>query len=335
MSPAARCSLHRRFALVALLVWLAAAVTGQGAPLRLAVLAVDAEPGTAALADLLTAGLSGAGGVELVERAEIDKVLAEQKLSAATLAGGAQRVAVGKLLRADGLVFVEQDRRRESVSVRLVETRQGFQVVHDLFARKKREPATLAPAVRDAIVRTLPKLRLDPADRVLVSVIRIGDATLSPGYSWIEDDLPQLVGSYLSREPRILLLERRELGHLLGEAELTATDPAFRASAVFLDGEVYRRPGEEENPQDPAVSFVLRLRDAQLATLATVTEHGKLSGLEQLTVAVVGAARRKLQELKPQVIGAPAEESRFWLELARQRGLRWAAESAHALDAKD
>ena len=81
----------------------AATAAASPAPVRLAVLATESAAGTAMLADLLTVSFGQTPGVETVERAELDRVLGEQALTAAGLADGVEgRVAIGRLLRADG-----------------------------------------------------------------------------------------------------------------------------------------------------------------------------------------------------------------------------------------
>src|SRR6266536_49045 len=74
-----------------------------GAPrIRLAIVAEDKS--LAPALDLLTAELSTNSQLALLERAQIDKVLAEQALSAAN---GRDVLKLGQLLGADGLLILE------------------------------------------------------------------------------------------------------------------------------------------------------------------------------------------------------------------------------------
>ena len=69
-------------------------------------LAVIYNSRTADAGDLLTAALSKIDGVEMLERAEIDRVLDEQKMSADLITDAESQLKVGALLGADGVVLV-------------------------------------------------------------------------------------------------------------------------------------------------------------------------------------------------------------------------------------
>src|SRR6266542_6253677 len=72
-------------------------------PIRLAIVAEDKS--LAPALDLLTAELSTNSQLALLERAQIDKVLAEQALSAAT---GRDVLKLGEVLGADGLLLLQK-----------------------------------------------------------------------------------------------------------------------------------------------------------------------------------------------------------------------------------
>lgn len=75
-------SLRKRWIVGGMILLAAASIyAGDNTSIRLAVLAEDVSSESRALADLLTADLSKSAGVQVVERAEIDRVLAEQKLT--------------------------------------------------------------------------------------------------------------------------------------------------------------------------------------------------------------------------------------------------------------
>jgi len=97
------------------------------APVRLAVIAEGASADCRNLADLLQADLSNRDGIEMVEREEIDRVLAEQAISAAGLVAASERVRLGQVLRAKGLLFVGEETSSNQVfRLRLVETTRGI-----------------------------------------------------------------------------------------------------------------------------------------------------------------------------------------------------------------
>ena len=123
-----------RSVLIGLFCWLLVLLpaAGQAADiLRIAVLGTDTREGTGSLADFLTLEMTQNKAVEVVERSQIDKILAEQELGASDLAEGKNRVRLGQLLKADGLVLVQKEERPgknkdDRFSIRLVETRDGF-----------------------------------------------------------------------------------------------------------------------------------------------------------------------------------------------------------------
>jgi len=94
----------------------------------IAIIAADTNQQTQVLLDLLTVKLSQGGKMDVVERKTIEKVLAEQKIAAAGLMDTDKRILIGKILRANGLLFLEKDSRRDRMKVKLVESGQGFQV---------------------------------------------------------------------------------------------------------------------------------------------------------------------------------------------------------------
>ena len=75
--------------------------TSQSIRLAIGALGVPDDDQNRQLGDLVTAELSGAPGLELVERQSLDKVLAELQLSLSGLVRAKDAVTVGKLLRAD------------------------------------------------------------------------------------------------------------------------------------------------------------------------------------------------------------------------------------------
>ena len=91
-------------------------------PVKLAVITTDKDQES--VADLLAVELSKQAGVVLLERAEVNRILAEQKLTA--VAAG-NNVKLGQLLAGDGLLVLElQPRDGQRVLVaRLVAVRPG------------------------------------------------------------------------------------------------------------------------------------------------------------------------------------------------------------------
>jgi len=287
------------------------------------------------LADLLTVQLAQTPGVETVERAELDRVLREQALTAAGLADGAQgRVAVGRLLRADGFLFLARTASLRQYASRLVEARHGCQVMQMLYATNE-APAVIAERIAGAVSAKLPTLRLADEQRILLNVIRLGNATLDPRAGWIETDGVTMLSGCLAAHPAVLVVERREMGTLLQESQLAdAAAPAFRAADFLIDGDVFLTPGSTKAQDDLPVTLVLRLRDMQLVEQARVTRYGGLNNLEDLLVEAAAEMLKEATTRRPAIEGAAQLESRFMRDFGRF-GMHklWAVEAAYALDA--
>lgn len=315
--------------------WAGVLPAGSGS-LRIAVLAVDTAPETRTLADLLTAKLLSSGTLQLVERAEIERLLAEQRLTAAGLVDPQQRILVGRLLRANGFLFFDRNVRKQRLSVRLTETEQGFQVYRCEYEQRNRSLESLADEIALAVVEAAGKLRGDSAARQMVSVLRIGNATLRPGYLRIEEDLPVLLESYFSRHPSIVLLERRQLGALHAEKQWSeGAEAQFPAAGIIIDGEIGPTVGAVLDPNAMPVTFTLRLRRANQELIDRIALNGSLNDVETLAARVAAATMEKILALGLQTQGKPADEAKLFLDVARKQNFLWAAESAYALGTND
>lgn len=86
-------------------------------------------------ADMLERQLAEQSGVVLVNRADFEAVVSEKLLRAALSAENLQsRVEVGKLVKADLLLFLRERRGRDGRAIELAvaETRRGVRLVTDL-----------------------------------------------------------------------------------------------------------------------------------------------------------------------------------------------------------
>ena len=314
-----------RLALLSLLLPLAVALADDAPPLRLAILAVDATPEAQVVADLLMVKLSQGKQAVIVERSELDRVLREQELSAGGLTDPRNRVLLGRILKATGFVLVEREPRNKRLIARLVEVKQGFQACQWTYPEEGKQPDDIAAAIGADVLKSAGKLTLDPAQRVLVSIIRIGNATLSPDYGWIEDEMPKALGAYLANDPRILVLERRQLWPLVTEKDAASTN-GFLTAGILLDGEVMVTGTPDAGGKWKSAAFVVRLRRPDFSEVAVVKEEGTLDAIQELGSRTAAAVVRALAKLGPQQQGQAAQEAQFFLGIGQ-------AQTAYALDA--
>ena len=149
-----------RFILVAIFVALGAiqlpATAGNDAPAKLAI--ICESPDAAAAADLLTVECAKNDRVQLLERAEIDKVYREQQTSA----GNRDILKCGQILGADGLLVLNVTTAPmpagmpmfgsppQTFAARLVAVKPGVVLMDESFAWPVEDPAQWSPSTRRA-----------------------------------------------------------------------------------------------------------------------------------------------------------------------------------------
>src|SRR5947209_4703665 len=99
-------------------------------PLRLAIgsLGLANDTQNREVADLITAGLTGAKGLELVDRQSLDRVLQEIEMNLSGLVRAKDAIRAGKLLRADWFLLGTpmHSKNTNTVIVRIVDARTGI-----------------------------------------------------------------------------------------------------------------------------------------------------------------------------------------------------------------
>ncbi len=311
---------------------------------RVAVVCLDDAERTTTLADLVQAELLAGGKVELVERAEFARILAEQKLSAAGLTSGASQIAVGKILRADALLLLERDRKAREYRIRLTETRYAAQLLRLTVTNQDAPTAAAAvPIVCRAVFAALAKLAVPPAQRVLISVVEIRNATLAKECDWVQTELPAALETALLQNPRHFVLDRERLREMLNEVQTTAgAEAAFSTGAVLIDGDLAVKPGVALGQGATPVVLAVRLRGGDLAEIGRVQVDTTLDKVRELLAKVPGDLATKVAALGPQKPVNAETEKRLLQEAAARakdmgdttRAVAF-AETAHGLDAKD
>ncbi len=216
------------------MAWARAAADG----VRLAVVPAGSE--LAAAVDVLTAELSANAGLELVERAQIARIYREQALAA-----GADRfLRAGQLLGADGVLAAElaSESGNSVLSVRLTAVRAG------VVLRQRTYPWPLANVQEWATVAAVqfaplfPKLSVPGKNAMPISVLNLRSAVRSRQTDRIESELTWMVQNRLTHERELFVLERRRLGWLSDEKDLSprADDP-FWSGSYLLEGSIDRQ----------------------------------------------------------------------------------------------
>ncbi len=256
-----------------------------------------------ALASLLEVRLSQDERVRLVERTELDRVLQEQQLPATGLVGHDDIIKVGQLLRADTFVLISaesavampsapgagtprspvdrlpsdrlpagdvsaepsvvQALAGRLVRIRVVETARGLRLWETYEQLAQGDAETVSTRIAGTILDVLRKVAAPPGEVVPIGIVDIHRVQLPEKYEPLARALPGLLSARLGKEPRIIMLEREDLGTLLREKQLTkGPEVAFWNSAVLIDGSLQRGG-------DKGMEVSLRLRRADGTGVST------------------------------------------------------------------
>jgi hypothetical protein len=173
-------------------------------------LAIVADDLNLAAADLLLARLSKHPRFELVERQELDRVLAERKLSKQFAADAANFRQVATFLRADVLALI---RTRKVAGIGVVETRfvrVDAGLVLDTFYRPA--PLTLANWMEEMAQRAGDVAeRVTRPNAIAVSMLDVHATVRAATARPLERTLTLLLRERLVRDPQFAVLERSEL----------------------------------------------------------------------------------------------------------------------------
>lgn len=170
------------------------------------------------LGDLITAQLSSAKGLELIERQELNAALNEGALNLSGLVRAKDAVHAGKLLRADWFLLgtKAEINGASCLVVRLVDARSG--ITRDGAVFVQTEMPTLAAEVAD-FVRQQRQIAAEAKPRVYLAIGSFQDLSANNRQA----DFPQQLRGYLIgafQHSRLTLLEREYADLLLQEMEL-------------------------------------------------------------------------------------------------------------------
>ncbi|MCE9551843.1 MAG: SUMF1/EgtB/PvdO family nonheme iron enzyme [Planctomycetes bacterium] len=200
------------------------------------------------LCDLLTAQLSRGDDLQLVERAEIDKVFKEQELSVAGLVRPQARLQLGKALGAEALVLVaspklenagdrgvnEQASPAPFTRIRLVDVGSGVRLL-DLMVSSAANGAELESAL-NRLAQARKKMRQPAASRHFLGIMGFTSEDWGANSSFESATLNALVESDLSRLQDVVVVERSDLDQLQKESELSGIELDLRASTWLVQG---------------------------------------------------------------------------------------------------
>ncbi|MCE0497333.1 MAG: hypothetical protein LV481_05230 [Methylacidiphilales bacterium] len=267
--------------------------------------AVITDTGSGDLASVIVADLTSNPNLVLIERSEMTKIGDELKLQ--QLAGD-NAVDLGKLLNADGLLYVKK--QQTGFQVRLTAVGLGYVVFDDLLtADANTDLPHLAQLIAQRITDYAPKLKLKPDAAVPISALNIRADVSSGDTTSQEQKLSLLLESKLSAQSNYVVLERRHASSILFEKSLSEANPApVLEGAYVVDGSFDQSvtPG----PNDLSVHLRLRSPSNQENPLEI---HGSTSDLRALADQMVAAIQKAIGKPVSTAIWQPEKEARQYL----------------------
>jgi hypothetical protein len=219
------------------------------------------------------------------------------------------------------------------VRVRVAETAHGLRLWESYESLEASNVEAVAGRIAERVRTAVGKIAQLDGQMVPVGIVDIHRVQLPEKYEYLARVLPGLLSARLSKEPRILMLERESLGTLLREKQLTeGPEAAFWNSAILIDG--YLRPEDRGG-----VEVDLRLQQADNQELPAV----RMSLDPNSPAASIAAAAARIVEVVSDSTPAgrwnPAEEAAEFYQQGqllaaheRRESATIQFESAHALE---
>jgi hypothetical protein len=277
-----------------------ASLRAEAPALRIAVIG-DADEED--LAALITSELSSNQDISLVERDDLAKVgdeLALQQLA------GSDPVALGKLLGADGLLFL--DKKLDESQVRFTAVNLGYALFDDPVPAGM-DPTREAKVISHLVFDNATKLKLDPAKAIPISVLNLRSEYALGDYAVLERKLTLLLESRLSSLPNYVVLERRHAWSLGFERALSVNSKPLLRGAYLIDGAISFPP----QPQRPGyLTIQLRLRSPTNQE-TTLEVHGTIGDLNGLVERMTAEIRKAAGDTDPTLVWDSQKEAREYL----------------------
>ncbi len=263
----------------------AAAKAAPGEKLRVAIVADET---LSAPSDLLTTALTGKT-FRLIERSELNRVLAEHKLTANLGADRTRAADLGALLGADALVLLRKVKLGEtdSLEMRFVRVSPGIVIDSAYRAWPLNDANAWAADAAARLTALDPKIRDARAIAVATAPFRpLTDTAVS---SQLARETSLLLNDRLARQPGVVLLEREAVDALSREQGIGKAG-GFWAGSYLLDGTV-------EPPASDAGQTAITLRLATIGSgeVKTFTARGPRAELPRLIAELTTQAAAALQ----------------------------------------
>lgn len=277
--------------LILLVACLACATASCFAAEKKVVLAIISDPALRDEETLLSSALSKQGDFTLVERSQLENLLAERKLQTSGTSGAEYAQAL-KVLKADGLLLMQSTKVAEKtkITLRLVSVNAGVVLAEEPF-----EPELFKQPGFEAIIvsrfrQVWSLLTEDLKNKTPISLIGIFAPVDSIEGKAKEREWSTRLAYWLAQEKGLVVLERKNLDALVKEKAFNGTGyHEFLTGRCLIDGQ-FTESGS-------TVKIKLRLQFPGVNTTADVEaegEAGNPSALsEEITTKVLLALKKQ------------------------------------------
>jgi len=271
---------------MAFMLWFAISLH---APAQAVRVAVAGDSSLANLIDATTAELSKRPDINLLERADLEKLGQEKEIQSVL---DAKDFSPVRLLPADGLVLLRAVTMdgKTSVFSRLVAVQPGV-ILREVALPDNADALTQAQALAREFAPYWSKLAAIRKGRIeTLSLLGLRFEVDSPGTRDMERSINMLLASRLSAEPNTLVLERWRLNDAVFEKSLVPQQPApFWTGSSLIDGSM--KGQNDMKGENDLLEVTLRVRSPQ-GTEISVSDRdtaGNLPALvERLVVRIRG-----------------------------------------------
>ncbi len=243
----------------------------------------------------LEVALSQRTEFQLVERRQIEKVLAELALSREGFLAPEESLRLGEILRAQLLLFSERilvPGEGNTIRFRLVDSQTG--IIVETLLEKEQEISREAKPLLEAILSAFEKLRVPLSQRTYIGILDLRSTEPGSSLDGTAEAFKMFLSYDLSRSPNIFVLDREHIQYLQNEKNLTGVALQLKTSAFLIEGGVrsstdrskiqftvllYRLDGSESQKFDI---------DLPASDIRSVREQMQKTVLEHLDQTAVG-----------------------------------------------
>ncbi len=269
-----------------------------GAVTVCAVLPTPGVESTQQAADLLETKLAGQEGITLVNRTDFEKLVTEQVLSTAFAADGVKsRIELGKMLKADLLVFLRERKskseEKEQTAVKAVElavadTKRGLRLVSTTQLWHPDKAQTTISTLEQAVLQA--RTLTERPDLMVFAVPAFECQDVMPDYAGYRSGLAHLVEELLIGTPGSVVVELSEADALSREVAIGGETLA-RVLPFYLIG-TYQ---SKRTDHDVTFEFAVEMRHGPHTSARSVR-----TGI--LEKQLVDALQEVIGELLPKAI---------------------------------